>query len=198
MFQRSDRWPRVIPERENTDPKENAENRSVWGWLSSVGPTTVCMVSRSVDKFPATEPISRRRGRKNHGTRFHLAEGELRTVSLPRSTGIRGHEHRREKKKKRKKKKEKKWKKNRTGSVPLYRKRMQGKRGGARGAARGQTYDVVLRFVKIPAFQILERVPLAKHLFNLCSPSCPPLFARLSSIVCHQPPLGSNPSPTAG
>ena len=103
-----------------------------------------------------------------------------------------------ERKKRREKRKKKKWKKNRTGSVPLYRKRMQGKRGGARGAARGQTYDVVLRFVKIPAFQILERVPLAKHLFNLCSPSCPPLFARLSSIVCHQPPLGSNPSPTAG
>lgn len=119
----------------------------------------VYAVLQPVDKSPTTEPISGRRGRKNRGTRFHLTEGKPWTVSLPGSTGVRGHGHRHRRERE---------KKDRTGSVPLYRKRM-GKRG--RGVARRQTYDVVLRFVKIPAFQILERVPLTKHLLNLSSPS---------------------------
>lgn len=119
----------------------------------------VYAVSQPVDKSPTTEPISGRRSRKNRGTRFHLTEGKPWTVSLPGSTGVRGHGHRHRRERE---------KKDRTGSVPLYRKRM-GKRG--RGVARRQTYDVVLRFVKIPAFQILERVPLTKHLLNLSSPS---------------------------
>ena len=89
----------------------------------------------------------------------------------------------------REKKGKKKEKESAIGSVPLYRKRMEGKGG----EAQRQTYDVVLRSVKIPAFQILERVPLAKHLFNLCSPSCPPLFARQSFAI--NPSQTKNSSP---
>lgn len=127
-------------------------------------------------QISTTEPIS---GGK---TRFHLIEGEPWTVSLPRSTRVGIDEKGKEEKKKKREKK-------RVG--PVRRRCCIGENGekGGGGSRRRQTYDVVSRFVKIPAFQILEREHQpVKHLFNLAfGPSLYLSFVNPPSILCFQP-----------
>lgn len=156
----------------NTQGRENKEESA--GVVIERGPACT-PVGRQIS---TTEPIS---GGK---TRFHLIEGEPWTVSLPRSTRVGIDEKGKEKK--REEKKGKKRGSDRFAAVVVSEE--NGEKGGG-GSRRRQTYDVVSRFVKIPAFQILEREHQpVKHLFNLAfGPSLYLSFVNPPSILRFQP-----------
>lgn len=115
-------------------------------WYSRVVSVYSITVGRQISP---SEPISGRRDWKNRRTRFHLEEGESRTMSLPRSIHVGGHRQQREKKL------------NQLGRC-IALAGVNGKRG--EHAKRMTSFCGSWKF---RGFQILERIPLAKHLFNL-------------------------------